>query len=277
MEAKKNNYTIYNDDCFNVMSNIPDKSIDMILCDLPYGVTARNKWDSVLDLNELWKNYKRIIKDTGAIILFGQGMFTAQLMVSNTNMWRYNLIWEKTQPTGFLNAKRMPLRNHEDICVFYKKAPTYNPQKTLGHTKKTSTAQHKRNSKMSTDYSGYKLQDYESSERYPLSVIKMPEEMDSVITFAKDTQKEALHPTQKPVALCEYLIRSFSNEGDLILDNCMGSGTTGIACLNTDRKFIGIEKDTEIFDIAKNRLEGNKITYKTKDTVNSEFCCSLFG
>lgn len=269
------NIKIHQGDCFDVMATIPDKSIDMILCDLPYGVTARNKWDSVIDLDELWEQYNRIIKDNGAIILFGQGMFTAKLMISNAGMWRYNLIWEKTQPTGFLNAKRMPMRNHEDICVFYKKAPTYNPQKTLGHIRKTSTAEHKRQCKMSTDYSGHELKDYDSTERYPLSVVKIPLESDSIITFSKDTQKEALHPTQKPVALCEYLIRMFSNEGDTILDNCMGSGTTGVACINTDRKFIGIEKDTDIYDIAQNRLEGIQPTYKVKDAVNSGFCFSL--
>lgn len=269
------NIKIHQGDCFDVMATIPDKSIDMILCDLPYGVTARNKWDSVIDLDKLWEQYNRIIKDNGAIILFGQGMFTAKLMISNAGMWRYNLIWEKTQPTGFLNAKRMPMRNHEDICVFYKKAPTYNPQKTLGHIRKTSTAEHKRQCKMSTDYSGHELKDYDSTERYPLSVVKIPLESDSIITFSKDTQKEALHPTQKPVALCEYLIRMFSNEGDTILDNCMGSGTTGVACINTNRKFIGIEKEPDIYDTAKNRLEGIQPTYKVKDAVNSGFCFSL--
>lgn len=269
------NIKIHQGDCFDIMATIPDKSIDMILCDLPYGVTARNKWDSVIDLDKLWEQYNRIIKDNGAIILFGQGMFTAKLMISNAGMWRYNLIWEKTQPTGFLNAKRMPMRNHEDICVFYKKAPTYNPQKTLGHIRKTSTAEHKRQCKMSTDYSGHELKDYDSTERYPLSVVKIPLESDSIITFSKDTQKEALHPTQKPVALCEYLIRMFSNEGDTILDNCMGSGTTGVACINTNRKFIGIEKEPDIYDTAKNRLEGNQPTYKVKDAVNSGFCFSL--
>lgn len=269
------NIKIHQGDCFDIMATIPDKSIDMILCDLPYGVTARNKWDSVIDLDKLWEQYNRIIKDNGAIILFGQGMFTAKLMISNAGMWRYNLIWEKTQPTGFLNAKRMPMRNHEDICVFYKKAPTYNPQKTLGHIRKTSTAEHKRQCKMSTDYSGHELKDYDSTERYPLSVVKIPLESDSIITFSKDTQKEALHPTQKPVALCEYLIRMFSNEGDTILDNCMGSGTTGVACINTNRKFIGIEKEPDIYDTAKNRLEGIQPTYKVKDAVNSGFCFSL--
>ena len=236
------------------MKRIPDKQIDMILCDLPYGVTSRNKWDSQLPLVDLWQEYKRIIKDNGAILLFAQGMFTAKLMTSNPEMWRYNLIWEKTQPTGFLNAKRMPLRSHEDICVFYKKLPTYNPQKTTGHIRKVSSAEHKRNCKETTDYGKHNFVSYDSTERYPLSVLKMPQDIDTVITFSKDTQKEALHPTQKPIALCEYLIKTFSNEGDLILDNCMGSGTTGVAAMNTNRDFIGIELDKNYYNIALNRI-----------------------
>lgn len=237
------------------MKKIPDKSIDMILCDLPYGVTSRNKWDSQLSLPDLWRQYKRIIKDNGVIILFAQGMFTAKLMMSNLEMWRYNLIWEKTQPTGFLNAKRMPLRNHEDICVFYGKLPVYNPQKTDGHIRKVSTAKHKRNCKETTDYGKHNFVSYDSTERYPLSVI----------TFSKDTQKESLHPTQKPVALCEYLIKTYTNEGDLVLDNCMGSGTTGVACLNANRNFIGIELDENYYNIAKNRTDDY---YKTMQNNN---------
>ena len=160
-----------------VSFKIQDKSIDMILSDLPYGVTARNKWDEVIPFNEMWKEINRVIKDNGAIVLFGQGMFTANLMKSNPKMWRYNLIWEKTQPTGFLNAKRMPMRSHEDICIFYKKQPTYNPQMSSGHERKVSTAEHKRNSKATTDYGRHGLSTYDSTERYPRSVWK----------YAKDT------------------------------------------------------------------------------------------
>lgn len=247
-------YRLINGNCLELMKRIPDKQIDMILCDLPYGVTSRNRWDSQLPLVDLWQEYKRIIKNNGAILLFAQGMFTAKLMTSNPEMWRYNLIWEKTQPTGFLNAKRMPLRSHEDICVFYKKLPVYNPQKTTGHTRKVSSAEHKRNCKETTDYGKHDFTSYDSTERYPLSVLKMPQDIDTVITFSKDTQKEALHPTQKPVALCEYLIKTFSNEGDLILDNCMGSGTTGVAAMNTNRDFIGIELDKNYYNIALNRI-----------------------
>ena len=242
-------YSLMNDDCLKAMSKIPDKSIDMILCDLPYGCTARNKWDEIIPFELLWKQYLRIIKDNGCIVLFAQGMFTAKLMTSNPKMWRYNLIWEKTQPTGFLNANKMPLRSHEDICVFYKQLPTYNPQKTTGHTRKISSSKHKRNCKETTDYGKHNFVSYDSTERFPVSVLK----------YAKDTQKESLHPTQKPIALLEYLIRTYTDEGDLVLDNCMGSGSTGVACMNTKRRFIGIEIEQKYFDIAKKRIESIKV------------------
>lgn len=238
------------------MKNISDKSVDMVLCDLPYGVTTRNKWDTVIPFNLLWEEYKRIIKDNGVICLFGQGMFTAKLMISNTEMWRYNLIWHKTQPTGFLNANRMPLRNHEDICVFYKQLPTYNPQKTTGHTRKVSSAEHKKNCKITTNYGEHNLKSYDSTERYPTSVI----------TYSKDIQKTALHPTQKPVALLEYLIKTYTNENETVLDNCMGSCSTGVACLNTNRNFIGIELDKIYYDIAVKRINNTiKTKYKNKN------------
>lgn len=238
------NFELWNGDCISLMDNINDKSIDCIITDLPYQQTSRNKWDVIIPFELLWKQYKRIVKDSAAIILFGNGMFTADLMISNRDMWRYNLIWEKTQPTGFLNAKKMPLRNHEDICVFYKKLPTYNPQKTTGHTRKVSKAEHKIGCKNTTDYGEHGLTTYDSTERYPKSVWK----------FAKDVQKSALHPTQKPLALIEEIIKTYTNENDLVLDNCMGSGTTGLACKNLHRKFIGIEKEAKYFNIAKERI-----------------------
>ena len=238
-------YKLYRGDCLEVMKDIEDKSIDMILCDLPYGITARNKWDIVIPFDKLWEYYNRIIKDNGAIVLFGSGMFTSSLMQSNSKMWRYNLIWHKTTPTGFLNANRMPLRAHEDIVVFYKSLPTYNPQKTNGHERKVSKAKYKRNSKKTEDYGEHGLTNYDSTERYPTSIL----------TFATDKQKEALHPTQKPVALLEWLIKTYTNEGEVVLDNCMGSGSTGVAALNTNRNFIGIEFDEGYFEIAENRIE----------------------
>lgn len=230
-------------DCLELMKNIPDKNIDMILCDLPYG-TTQNRWDIVIPFVPLWGQYNRIIKDNGAIALFGSGLFSAELMESNKKMWRYNLIWEKTQPTGFLNANKMPLRNHEDILIFYKKLPTYNPQKTGGHKRKISTAQQKANCRKTENYGDHKLCSYDSTERFPCSVIKFP----------KDIQTSALHPTQKPVALLEYLIKTYTNEGDTVLDNCMGSGSTGVACVNTNRNFIGMELDESYFQIAKERI-----------------------
>lgn len=237
---------LWHGDCLELMKNIPDGSIDMILCDLPYGITARNKWDTVIPFKPLWEQYNRIIKNNGAIVLFGSGMFTASLMKSNEKMWRYNLIWHKTTPTGFLNANKMPLRAHEDIVVFYKLLPVYNPQKTTGHKRKVSTAKHKRNCKVTEDYGTHGLTTYDSTERFPTSVL----------TFATDKQKIALHPTQKPVALCEWLIKTYTNESETVLDSCMGSGTTGIACFNTNRNFIGIELDDKYFQIAKERIEG---------------------
>ncbi|GLB26495.1 methyltransferase [Lacrimispora xylanolytica] len=226
------------------MDLLDNRSIDCIICDLPYGQTARNKWDTIIPFAPLWKQYERIIKDNGAIILFGNGMFTADLMQSNRKLWRYNLIWEKTQPTGFQNANRMPMRSHEDICIFYKNPPVYNPQKTTGHERKVSTAEHKRNSKQSTNYREIENYTYDSTERFPRSVWK----------FAKDSQKSALHPTQKPVALVEELIKTYTNEGNLILDNCAGSMTTAVAAINTKRNYICMEKDKEIFETGRDRI-----------------------
>lgn len=238
-------YKIMQGDCLELMKSIPNGSVDMILCDLPYGQTARNRWDVIIPFNKLWEQYSRIIKPNGAIVLFANGMFTADLMKSNSKMWRYNLIWKKTTVTGFLNAKKMPLRQHEDICIFYKFLPTYNPQKTAGHTRKVSLAKHKINCKKTSDYGEHEFTNYDSTERYPTSILE----------FATDKQKSALHPTQKPVALLEYLIKTYTNEGAWVLDNCMGSGSTGVATLNTGRNFIGMELDENYFNIAKERIE----------------------
>ena len=233
----------YFGDCLDVMKLIDNASIDLILCDLPYGVT-KNKWDSVIDLKKLWGEYERVIKTNGAIVLFGQDKFSATLMLSNAKLHRYNLIWEKTTPTGHLNAKKMPLRSHEDILVFYKKLPTYNPKKTTGHKRKVSTAQHKRGSKKTTNYGEHGLTTYDSTERYPKSVLK----------FATDKQKVALHPTQKPLDLMEYLIATYSNEGETILDNCAGSGTTGLAAKNLNRNYIMIENDENNYKVCIERV-----------------------
>lgn len=230
-------------DCLKAMDKIADKSIDMILCDLPYGRTA-NKWDRRIPLPILWSQYNRIIKDNGAVVLFAQTPFDKVLGCSNLNMLRYEWIWEKPTVTGFLNANRMPMKAHENILVFYKKLPVYNPQKTTGHTRKVSKAEHKKGSIKSTNYGDYKTASYDSTERYPRDVQ----------VFSTDRQKEALHPTQKPVALLEYLIKTYTNENEIVLDSCMGSGSTGVACKHTGRNFIGIELDKEYFSIAKERI-----------------------
>ena len=235
---------IYNDDCLEGMKRIPDKLIDCIICDLPYEVlNKKNKhaqWDKMLPLDRIWEQYNRVIKDNGAIILFGQGMFTAQLMMSNPKMWRYNLIYKKGNCTsGFLNARRMPLRNHEDIMIFYKKLPTYNPQMKVEDKAHERNKPSKKNSCYGSTKERIKTISY---EKFPLSVIDIPREF------------IVIHPTQKPVALIEYLIKTYSNEGETILDNCMGSGTTAIACINTKRNYIGFEIDKEYYDISMERL-----------------------
>ena len=225
-------------DCIELMANIENESIDMIICDLPYGTTA-NEWDIVIPYNLLWDQYNRIIKNNGAIVLTGMGMFSAMLMTSNIKMYRYSLIWEKSKTVGFLNANRMPLRCHEDILVFYKALPTFNPQKTPGKPYK-----HLESKKHSTNYNKVdRVKTINTTgERNPTSVIKISNEIN---TF---------HPTQKPVALIEYLIKTYSNEGDTILDNCMGSGTAGVASKNLNRKFIGIEKNPEYYNEAVKRI-----------------------
>jgi len=239
---------IYEGDCLEVMKIFPDKSIDMILCDLPYGVTARNKWDVIIPFEPLWKQYKRIIKSNGAIVLTSSEPFTSMLINSNLEMFRYDLIWEKSSPVGFLNANRMPLRSHENIVVFYSKLPLYNIQKTVGHARKVSTSAHGRNSKKTDNYGDYGRVSYDSTERYPTSILN----------FSTDKQKIALHPTQKPVALFEYLIKTYTNENDIVLDNCVGSGTTGIACQNLNRNFILIDKDPHWCDVSYQRLMENR-------------------
>ena len=231
-------------DCLELMKDITDKSIDMILCDLPYGVT-QNKWDSVIDLEKLWIQYERIIKDNGAIVLTAQDKFSAKLMISNEKIHKYNLIWDKQLTSGFLNANRMPLRVHEDILVFYKKLPTYNPQKVKG---KPNHSKGKMTTEENNNYGKYGKIDNKDM----LGDMKHPK---SIISFQKPHPSKALHPTEKPVELMGWLIKTYTNEGDIVLDNCMGSGTTGVACKNLNRDFIGIELDKEYFKIAKQRIE----------------------
>ena len=248
------NYKLYQGDCLKLMKNIEDKSIDCIICDLPYGVTSKNKWDTIIPYEPLWKEYKRIIKDNGPIILFGQDKFTAKTMLSNEKMHRYNLIWNKVLTSGFLNAGRMPLREHEDIMIFYKKLPTYNPQFTEGKPLHGMGEKFKKVKNNNNNYNDFNSCNNPSANREG-DTKKYPK---SILTFPRPASSKMLHPTEKPVELLEYLIKTYSNGNDVILDNCMGSGSTGVACLNTNRRFIGIELDEKYFNIAKDRLENIK-------------------
>ena len=248
------NYKIYQGDCLELMKNIKDKSIDCIICDLPYGVTSKNKWDTIIPYEPLWKEYKRIIKDNGPIILFGHDKFTAKTMLSNEKMHRYNLIWNKVLTSGFLNAGRMPLREHEDIMIFYKKIPTYNPQFTEGKPLHGMGEKFKKVKNNNNNYNDFNSCNNPSANREG-DTKKYPK---SILTFPRPASSKMLHPTEKPVELLEYLIKTYSNENDVILDNCMGSGSTGVAALNTNRRFIGIELDEKYFNIAKDRLENIK-------------------
>lgn len=233
---------LWQGDCLELMDNIPDKSVDCIITDLPYGIT-QCKWDIVIPFESLWKQYDRVIKDNGAVVLFGAEPFSSYLRLSNIKNYKYDWIWDKVRGTNYLNAKRQPMRHHEVISVFYKKQCTYNPQKTYGHKKikscKREGAHPEVYNKQKNNYI------YESTERYPRSIQ----------VFSTDSQKSALSPTQKPVALMEYLIKTYTNETEIVLDSCMGSGTTGVACINTNRKFIGIELEEKYFNIAKERIE----------------------
>ena len=243
MLNSKDKFQLYKGDCLEIMRDIPDKSVDMILCDLPYGTTAC-KWDSVIPFEPLWEQYNRIIKDNGAIVLFGSEPFSSALRMSNIKDYKYDLKWQKDQGSDFMLAKKKPLKDYEDIAVFYKKQPTYNPQmregfkewtkkdsgnNVIGHLDKQEKAQIKQSI---------------GNKRYPISILKF------------NRIRNGLHPTQKPVELLEWLITTYTNENEVVLDNTMGSGSTGEACLRTNRNFIGIEQDDKYFEIAYNRING---------------------
>ncbi len=232
---------LYQGDCLEVMRNIPDEFIDMVLCDLPYGHT-QNKWDNVIPLDELWEQYNRVIKNNGAIVLNSQQPFTSKLIMSNLKMFKYCWVWSKSQVSNFLNAKKQPLREHEDICVFYKNQCQYNPQMTKGKIQLKNTGGN------SSNYNDFKAQPNYSDKYYPKSILDFP-----LPRF------KGGHPTQKPVSLCEYLIKTYTNKGETVLDNCMGSGTTGIACINTSRRFIGIELDETYFNMAEKRTKSHTV------------------
>jgi len=228
-------------DCLEVMEDLPTASIDMILCDLPYG-TTQNPWDSVIPLDRLWHNYERIIKDDGVIALTGQGLFTAQLMLSNPRMYKYKLTWIKSKPTNFLNAKKQPLRKHEDIVIFYKKQPAYFPQMSYGEPYNKGV----RKDQLTGSYGDFKTVEVKSNgERYPTDVIYFK---------TAESEGDVYHPTQKPVGLGRYLIKSYTHEGDIVLDNTCGSGSFLVAAVLEGRKFIGIEKNHEVYQFKKEKI-----------------------
>ena len=235
---------IYLEDCLEGMKKIDDCSIDAIICDLPYGVT-KNRWDCKIPFKPLWKQYLRVIKPNGAILLFCQGMFTAEVVMSQPKYWRYNLVWNKVNTTGFLNANRQPLRQHEDIAVFYKKTPVYNPQmqKSKPHYRNHGAS---KNGCTNRHYNAFKTNDRELSDcKFPTSIITIP----------KAFRERNDHPTQKPVDLYASLIRTYTNKGDLILDNCIGCGTAAIAAIREGRHFIGFETCEEYYNIAIDRIK----------------------
>lgn len=225
--------TLLQGDCLDVLARFPDGSVDLILCDLPYG-TTQNKWDSVIDLGQLWTQYRRVIKPNGAIVLTSQGIFTAKLILSNERMFKYKLVWEKSKPTNFLNAKKQPLRKHEDVCVFYRKQPTYTPQMGKGVPYDKGV----RKDQLSGSYGDFQPAHVKSDgARYPTDVV-----------YFKTAESEGpvIHPTQKPVELARYLVRTFSRPGDLVLDNAFGSGSFLVGAALEGREYCGIEKNQDV-------------------------------
>ena len=247
---------LYNADCFDVFSEIQDASIDAIICDLPYGVTQNEK-DVMLPFDRLWEQYNRVIKENGAILLFAQGLFYVDLVNSNRKMFKYDLVWDKILTSGFLNANRMPLRSHEQIAVFYKKQPTYNPQFTEGEPSHSKGTKYLTKTQTNQNYGEFKPleeTDQDTSKKHPKSIIQ----------FQKPHPSIAVHRTEKSVEMLEWLVRTYTNEGDVVLDNTMGSCTTGLASVKNKRLFIGIEKDEKYYDISVKRM---KDYFKTKQSA----------
>lgn len=242
-------YSLFHGDCLEIMQSIKDNSIDLVLCDLPYGKTACS-WDIIIPFDKLWTCYGRIAKRNAAIVLFGNEPFSSFLRLSNIKDYKYDLVWEKESITNFMQVKRRFGKSTEMISVFYKVQPTYNPQMTIytGKPIHNKPAIKSNKSITTVDTKDFHITPYEDTGfRYPRDVLR----------FSRVSKNQTLHPTQKPVSLLEYLIKTYSNENDVVLDNCMGSGSTGIACLNTNRKFIDIELDDNYFHVAKQRIENH--------------------
>ena len=239
--------TIYNEDCLQGMQRIPDGSVDCIICDLPYGTTAC-AWDSVIELDKLWQQYNRVIKPHGAIVLFGQEPFSTILRMSNLDNWKYDWIWDKKSKQGFLNAKKRPLKQHEIVSVFCYGKPPYYPQMDKRGKVRNKGGYNKRRGDGDSCYGKYKNIQTENNDYYP----------STILTFSNAVQLDKFHPTQKPVDLLRYLVLTYTNEGDTVLDNCMGSGTTAIACIKERRHFIGFELSKEYFDKAVRRIKAEQ-------------------
>lgn len=246
LNKQMNNTILYNGDCLDIMTQLMDNSVDCVVCDLPYG-TTNCSWDIIIPFDKLWEQYNRIVKNNGAIVLFGQEPFSSLLRCSNLKDYRYDIYWEKERITNIMQVKKRVGKTVETISVFYKNQPTYNPQMVkYDGPKRSNKVKNGKLGKLIDDANDKKVTEYnDTGLRYPTQVWK----------FKRDILTSNLHPTQKPVALLEELIKTFTNEGDTVLDNCMGSGSTGVACINTNRNFIGIELDKTYFDIAKNRIE----------------------
>lgn len=253
---------IFEEDCLECMSRMPKESIDMILCDLPYGMT-QNRWDSYIPLDLLWKEYKRIIKPNGAIVLTAQGLFTAKLILSQPKLYKYSWVWEKSKPTNFLNAKKQPLRKHEDVCVFYKKQPTYNPQMTKGEPYDKGV----RKDQLSGSYGDFlPVHVHSAGERYPTDIVYFK---------TAESEGNVVHPTQKPVELGRYFVRTYTNPGDVVLDNTCGSGSFLVSALLEGRNFIGIEKNENVALFKKEEIDYIQISKQRLRTAWEQMDDSL--
>lgn len=257
--ASQRGGTLYQGDCLEILPRLASDSVDLILCDLPYG-TTQNRWDSVIDLDRLWVEYRRVLKSNGVVVLTAQGIFTARLILSNEAWFKYKIVWEKSKPTNFLNAKKQPLRKHEDICVFYGKPPTYNPQMRAGQPYNKGV----RKNQLSGSYGDFQPAHVRSDgERYPSDIIYFK-------TAESEPERQVWHPTQKPVDLGRYLVRTYSNEGDVVLDNAFGSGSFLVAAAMENRRFIGIERNEEVHLFKDQRIDYVALAAQRLDRVGSK-------